>query len=66
MAVILTSPWAGHPAGARLALSAFDEQALVRGAVAVWAADDAVHTDKPAEAPVIKPARRGRPPKDRG
>jgi len=62
MAVILTSPWAGNPPGARLTLSVYDERALVRGGAAIVALDD-VHTDKPSEAPVIKPARRGRPRK---
>lgn len=61
MTVILTTPWAGHPAGATLTLPAYDEQALVRAGAAAWATP-APRRDEvaPRVAPVNKPARGGR------
>jgi len=74
MAVVLKTPWAGHPAGATLALPDYDERALVRGGAAafaggeVWDGGGLVgERASPLSAPVTKPAtppkRRGRPPK---
>ena len=70
MAVTLITPWAGHPAGATLTLSAYDEQALVRGGAAVVAQPNAetraamaeleARETAPLSAPVTKPARGGR------
>lgn len=65
MAVILRSPWAGHPAGARLTLSEMDERQLVRGGAADVAGDDVV-TAPPVTKPAEPPRKRGRPRKAEG
>lgn len=65
MAVILKTPWQGHPAGARLALAEADERQLVRGGAATFAPPLEIQDREaaPLAAPVRKP---GRPRKVKG
>lgn len=65
MTVVLKTPWAGHPAGATLTLSAYDELALIRAGAATrvipieWRPTEREQA-APLTAPVTKPARGGR------
>lgn len=58
MAVILKSPWRGHEPGARLALPAYDERALVRAGAAAWVREGPAVPETPDDPPVRTPVKR--------